>query len=435
MKHKFLDTKIPTLLGIFLIVIGLTLTTLLTGKETVFQTRAQVKNQPTDVRITNITNNSFTVSYKTSDPTNGSVNFGTSNSLGQAAYDQRDLPEKIQNLAIHSITVSGLSPATKNYFSIISGGETYLNNNQNFEVVTAPTISSSASNNTAIGKVILPDSTPPKEAIVYVTADNSQVLSSLVESNGSYKISLSNLLTSDLSQYYNLSENSIIKMLVLDKSLTSNIILYYSQINNIPLITLSKNYDFRYQEQENASSSVNFESFPSLQSTNSSKLYSPKITTPQKDQGFSSEKPLFKGTGVPNQKIQIIIHSNEQIQVNVSTDSNGNWSYTPTTPLSPGNHNITIIARDVSGILKTITQSFVVYAQDIPTPTITQTPTLILTLTPTPTPYDFLTSSVSATPSQKPLPPTGNESILAVGIIGIVIFLSGSLLFLLAKGK
>jgi len=46
MYHKFWNKEIPTMLGLGLIVIGLSVTTFLTGKQTFFQTGAQGNNLP-----------------------------------------------------------------------------------------------------------------------------------------------------------------------------------------------------------------------------------------------------------------------------------------------------------------------------------------------------------------------------------------------------
>ena len=59
MRLSFWNKKIPTILGMLIIVVGLSITTLLTGKTTLLETGAQGNNQPQDVRISNITNKSF----------------------------------------------------------------------------------------------------------------------------------------------------------------------------------------------------------------------------------------------------------------------------------------------------------------------------------------------------------------------------------------
>lgn len=447
MKKSFWDKRIPTLFGLFIITISIGITTILVNKETLLQTKATPTQQPQNVRITNVTDNSFSVSYITADKISGSLNYGKDKTLGQSALDEKDKQ-------IHSITVNSLTPLTKYYFTITSGQDTYLNNNQPFEINTAQAILALPTNNDKItGKIILPNGLPPKEGIIYITTDNSAVISQTLKLDGVYEIPLSLIRTGDLSSYYDFNSNSVIKILVYGDTLISNVFFSKNQENSIPTITLSKDYDFRTSEIPQASISADQINFPSFTSTSSAtQKKNPQILTPKKDQGFTDEQPLFKGTALPNQNVEIIIHSTEQIQTQITTDNNGNWSFRPSNPLSPGPHTITIVSKDASGILKNITQSFVVYASGTqvsqsatpsstltPTPTVkpalipTLTPTILPSLTITPIPTEILSPTPYSTYSGKILPPTGNPSIITIGIVGIIMSLIGSLLFLLAR--
>ena len=161
----------------------------------------------------------------------------------------------------------------------------------------------------------------------------------------------------------------------------------------------------------------------------------PQILTPKKEQVFNDQKPQFQGTSLPNETVEIIIHSDENIQTQVIADGNGNWTYSPPANLSPGVHTITIKTRDSSGILTTIMQSFTVFAADSQvsesaTPSATPTQMIMPTLTPTPTP----TSIASSIPieSKGGLPPTGSSSVLLI-IGGIVAAVTGLTLFFLTR--
>jgi len=76
MKKNFWDRRIPTLFGILLITIGVGITTFLVNQGVLFKSNASLTNQPQNVRITNITGNSFTVSYQTESKVIGSLNYG-----------------------------------------------------------------------------------------------------------------------------------------------------------------------------------------------------------------------------------------------------------------------------------------------------------------------------------------------------------------------
>jgi hypothetical protein len=460
MKKKFWDKRIPTLFGILLITLGVGVTTFLVNQGVLFKSNASATDQPQNVRITNITDSSFTVSYQTESKVMGSLNYGEDQKLGQPALDDRD--QQTGNLTsynIHNITVRNLSPQKKYFFSIASGQETYINNGQAFEVDTGPKLSESPPSQDPIsGKLLLPDGNPPKEAIAYITADNSQVISTLIKSDGSYILPLNSLRTNDLTAYYSFPSNGNVKMLIFGDSLTSNILISLNQTRPIPIIVLSKDYDFREGQSPIATVAGSLVNFPSFTSTSSAST--PQILTPKNGQELTDQQPIFKGTSAPGQDVKITIHSDQAVQTTVKADQNGNWDYRPSSNLSPGTHIITVQAKDNSGILKTITQSFTVYAAgqqinpppsgsptpivsisptNIPSPTVAVTliPTIIATASVTIVPSITLTQTKGGfviSPTQKPPPPTGNPSVMTAGIVGAVVAIIGGLLFLLTRG-
>lgn len=81
-----------------------------------------------------------------------------------------------------------------------------------------------------------------------------------------------------------------------------------------------------------------------------------EILTPTAQSPSQSQTPTIKGTAAPGSKVTLTIYS-EPITVVVTTDANGNWVYTPQTPLAPGPHTIVVTAGDGGD---TTTQSFVV---------------------------------------------------------------------------
>ena len=463
MKKQFWNKRIPTLVGILLITIGVGVTTFLVNQGVLLRSNASVTEQPQNVRITNVTDNSFSVSYETDIQVIGSINYGKDSKLGQQALDDRDQQTgSLNSHKIHNITARNLDPQTKYFFSITSGQNNYTNGEQLFEITTGTSLSGSPpQQNPMGGKITVIDGTAPKEAIIYITADNSQVISTLAKDDGTYILPLNSLRTSDLASYYTFPSNATIKMLILGDSLTSNVSLSINQINPIPTVILSKDYDFRQDQSSSQAIPQTLSSFPSFSSTSSAS----QILVLKKDQEFTDQKPVFRGTAAPSENVVITIHSDQSIQTTVKTDSQGNWSYRPTNNLAPGNHTITVQTKNSSGILQTITQSFIVYAtgeqvlpaviSGTPTPTPTPTttpvsaqkisPTLTLTLTPTPT--LIITSVITTTPTlmqtqtkggitvvptTTPLPPTGNPSIITAGIIGAAITTVGSLLLFLA---
>lgn len=452
MKKTFWEKRIPTLLGILMIVIGIGATSFLVKSGLNLMGKAAPAETPENIRITNISDSSFTVSYITADRVLGTVSYGTDKALGTSITDDRDQQSgNLNTYNLHYITIRNLKPSTKYFFTITSGKITFLNNDEAFEVTTGPVIEEEPSlQKPVVGKMISTDATIPKEAIICLTITDGQTISTLMKPDGSYILPLNSIRSQDLNSYFLFDQDPVLKMLIVGMPEQSMITLGLKQANPVPIITLSKNYDFTIDNSPVAtiSGAIGFPSF----SASPSASKNPQILTPKRDEQFLDQKPLFKGTAPPGTDVQITIHSSNDLQANVKADSKGNWSYRPQTPLSPGEHTLSITSRDQFGILKTITQSFTVFAQGTQveqsatpsaTPTLTIAPTQVASVSP------FLTPTLTATPTQTPtitplitLPPKGgsisapgNSSLITAGLTILGTTAIGIILFLITRGS
>lgn len=462
MNNTIWNKRIPTLFGLLIILFGIAVTTYLVRTGVIVIGRATPSNIPYDIRITNIQDTSFTVSYITSQKASGTLSFGKDNALGNIFLDDRDNDTgNVNSYTVHHITVKNLEPQTKYYFSIVSDQKTFTNNGSPFEVTTAPALSKQPSAVAPMaGKIVLTDGEVPKEGIVYVTAPSAQTLSILLKNDGSYILPLNSMRTFDLSSYFTFDDETPLQILAVSDSLKSEVNVLADSTDPVPKITLSKNYDFTVSIEPSASVSSQLK-FPKLSATGSA-VKEPNITSPKKDEKFIDDQPLFKGVADPSSDVTVTIESSEKIQAKIQTDKNGNWSFRPDKPLASGEHTITIQARDKFGILKTIKQSFVVFAQGsqvqesatpsatptvkvspTPTPTTvpgaTTTPTPTPTLTPTPTPISIPTITptptiiAKITPMVTP-PAVGDSALFLTGIAALITTSIGVLLFFISRG-
>lgn len=418
MKKNIWNIKIPTLLGLILITVGIGITSFLVQRGVILTGFAGPSNKPQNIRMSNITDSSFTVSYTTQDSVLGSVNYGKTEVLGQTAIDERDKNnQSVSPKKLHSIKITSLEPQSTYFFNVSSGQDTYLNNESLFRVTTGPVLKRQKDKNTISGKILLPDGTAPSEAIIYMSAEGSQLVSILADKNGSYSIPTSSIRSSDLGSYIKDSNLQASKLLILGHGLVSNVALSPKE-PSMPTIILSKNYDFTVDKEpipQVATPSAQVAGFPSFTAEEITSPTEPKILTPQKDQELIDNRPSFQGTALPNEEVEIVINSDEEIKQTILSDANGRWRFRPETPLSPGDHTITIKTKDKSGIIKAITQTFTVYAagtqvSQSATPSATAAPTPIPSSSPTPTPSPvpagaaspILTPSPAATPTPTP---------------------------------
>ena len=445
MKRTIWSKRIPTLLGILLIAIGIGITSYLVQSGVILTSKAGPTDTAQNIRISNVTDKSFTVSFTTEALVIGSINFGKDKNLGQTALDDRD-QGVLKEHKIHYVSVKNLDSSTNYYFSITSGSKEFLQKDEPFIIKTAPVSpESSASVKTIKGKVVLPNGDSPAEAIAYLNSDNSQTLSTLVKEDGSYSIVENYLRTQDLSSYFTFSDETVFRLLVLgEDSLTSNVRFGNFESEELPSITLGSDYDFTQSNLSTASPSAST-GFSSLTAQESTAGNIPKINIPKNNQTFTDSQPKFSGTALPNSTVEITIHSDDNIKAQAVTDASGNWSFRPTTPLSPGEHTITIITRDASGILRTIAQSFTVFAsgtQVNESATPSATPVVAQTPSPTPVPTVIPTTPISPTvppiatitPILSPPVPPGNSSALLIGLFGIGLSVIGFSIFLLSRG-
>lgn len=202
------------ILLIILLIVGLMIGLYLLNQQTHLFSKAGGSDVPKQVQISNISDNSFTVSWTTLLSVPGFVTFGKDESLGQAALDDRDKSSKNTHFT-HHVTLKNLTPNTTYYFKIGSGANVYDKQGKPFTQTTAPTTSDTPPlAEPLFGKVIKGDSKPPAEALVYLQAEKNTLLSGYTQANGNFLITLNNGRTADLSKYLTIADTTDINVLV-----------------------------------------------------------------------------------------------------------------------------------------------------------------------------------------------------------------------------
>ncbi len=468
-----LKKRIPTLLGIFLLLVGITAGVYLVelGPQSL-TTRAGPEFTPSEVIFTNITDHSFTVSWFTEASALGFVRYGTrASSLDLSALDDRNKGEGgEQGYVTHHATLENLSPETTYFFEIVSGtGSTsFINNGQPYSATTAPSLSPSGSAaDAAYGAVYYSDLTPAEDALVYVFLEGGSPLSSLVTSTGTWSVPLSSMRTTDLNTFLSFDSQKTTVTISAVGPDGSRATVNTTTANDAPVddIVFGTASDLASQSQEGTESAkasqfslTPFSETPMTQ-TNVS------VKEPSEGEAVNTQQPEFRGAGPEGSTITIILESEEPIQATVRVSADGLWSWAPSVSLEPGDHQLTIRWLDENGITRSLTRHFIVYAQgesDLPafeaTPSATATPTpvelaaasptsvpttrptatptarptLRLTTTPTPslspTPTLHLTPAPYATEPALPEPGSGMFSLILV-IFGIFLTASGAFLF------
>lgn len=437
MREKFLNKKIPTLIGLLIITLGIFGTSFLVQNLRPLITRATVDGTPNEIKVSNISSDSFTVSWETQDNTSGSTLYWVEGEEQTAILDDRDQSSAAGLYRTHYMSIKSLKPGTRYFFAIISGETTFDNNGVPYEVTTANLLTGPDRELKAGGAVVLDYGSPSKDSVVFLQTSSSQLLSTTVSQDGKWDIENA-IRTADLKSYYEVTPQEILNVLITDGGKSSTIaVLLQAAGNEIPTITLGQDYDFTAQDSEaspSAKAASLFKNIPPLDETTDR----PTVITPKDGEKFVDSKPRFSGTAAKNSTVKIKIESPNLQEATIKADSNGNWSYRPTQPLSPGEHTITVGLQEASGVQRILTRKFQVFAAgtqiDEPatpsaTPTVKPSPTP--TATPTATPTVTSTEPPIPTKAPGPIPVTGESlPLIMLGAIGVITFLAGlALLF------
>jgi len=409
---QLLAKRIPTILGLFFLGAGLVAGIFVLGNGTGgFFPKASPETTPKHVKITNVGDSTFTVSFVTDTAVPGYIKYGTSaNQLDLRVGDDRDqLSGSVGEFTTHHITARNLSSSTTYYFEIGTGTAfMYKDNDTPYSVITASKIGGAPEAFTAYGTVVTKASTPAKDSIVYLTANNSAPLSTLVKSSGSWALTLSTARTEDLGSYATIDDSSSLNIFVQgkDDTQTSTVMVTAKDAQPVATITLGQNGE----SLGNKNSSLG-DSKSAATSSNTTPTPKPSPSpTPTADVIFynpakegekiNTVQPEIRGKAPPETEIEVTVESDPIYSDVIETDAQGNWKFTPPGNLAPGEHTITVTYTDDSGIKQSVKRTFTILAEGSSNlPAIIATPSATPKVTPKPSPSIKPTATPKATGS------------------------------------
>lgn len=441
-----------------ILILGLVAGVFLVRNQTIFRLGATAELAPKDVRFSNLKDNSLTISWTTDKETSGFVKWGKD----KTNLDKTTLDEIKTQSFTHAVTLNSLDPETQYFLRISSGGEDFDNNGLPWEVTTATKLELPTTNALISGQVLTSTGESTKNALVYVTVSGGNTLSTLTSEGGTWVIPISLSRTSNLSNYLSINNQSSLIEISVNAGLgkTSSAQIYPQSAHPVPPIILGQVHDFKNldpsQEGEipEAELSAPEEKSPTsgfnVEEKTATTSGSVTLESISKDNEIiTSTKPEFFGEAPAGTNLTITVES-DPVTDTVTTPKTGEWKWSPPSDLTPGVHKITISWRDLNGILRTLTRTFIVEAaegpafESTPSASLTPTPTASATATPrsstspTPTASGGATPTIvaSSTPTAAPTPVSGSLTpTLALSIMGIGVVLFAFLLWQEAKIK
>lgn len=433
-----LGKKIPTLIALLLL-IGVVFGILWWQRSKIMPDNADIT--PIEVKITNVSDTKFSVSWKTNTATIGSLEYGSvGEKLGQIAEDDR---EASHTGYTHHVTLGELQPSTQYAFRILSGPSKrrYDNNGSVYTTSTGPTIASVPAARSLYGDLI----GAKLDEIVYVSLPGAFPASVTTKNSGAYNVPISTIRSNDLSTYVTYDPSAtIISLLVVDGKKDTQITATTSQITPLPTITLGTNADFRGNvEQEPQVAQLETQPEPTPQTPQAPQIFNVEplsdasinavsskdytITNPGiEGEVLSTTKPEFRGTGVANAAISIAISGQKAVSDTTRVASDGTWKWSPVIALSLGKQKITVTYTDESSKTKMIERGF-----SVSTATVTSEPAFVASSS------GNATNSAGTAASPRAAMPATDSGVPVTGVItptlltagmGFVIMIIGALL-------
>lgn len=421
------ELRLPTILGVLVAFSGLLAGLVLVRTTIGRSTQASAEETPSDVRITNITDTAFTVSWVTARDTSGFVQYGPAGTEPDLVVsDERDLRNgSVGNYFTHYVNVQGLTAATEYEFKLGSGRGTFgQNGDTTYKIKTGPAIANAPAADVAYGQVNTASGEPADGALLYVELTGAAKLSALVKTSGSWVIPLSTARTADLSSYLEYDhETTVLELTALDGQGGTSVVTAVTRDDSpLTTIVLGTNASLaNITPTESPAATPSGQPADDGGSKFSGEAGETVVLLAPKFGEESVARPEIVGKAPANTQITIEVNSETQITTTVTSDADGNFSFVVPADLEPGEHTVTITAI-VDGVVKKITRSFVVLAAEpngeleltaspsaspttaaaSPTPTRTSSPTPTSAVTTTITPA--ATIRPTSTPTNTPMP-------------------------------
>jgi len=421
--------KVPTIIGVVFLTLGVAIGVFLIQSQQSFRLGASPGSTPKNVRITNISDSSFTVSWITDKKTVGYLKWDTDTNKLDNTSAQKD--SVLSNT--HSITLNGLEPSSEYFFNIFSDDTQYNNNNLSWNANTGPTMGSTKSINIS-GNVLTASGSPANDSLVYISLANAVPVSTTTSSEGNWFVNISNARTSDLASFVDIdSENTLLEISVQALSGSATAQIYPRAANPVPPIILGQTHDFRDAVSSDDLTSPDASlDLPADEDSNESGF---DLTDDNEKKGTNivtlenvdsnevifTTTPEFFGEGPVGAKLSITIES-DPVTETVTVNSLGNWKWSPPEGLEEGEHNVTIAWTDENGFLRKLTKKFIVQAAEGPSfeSTPSATPSVAQTPTPTLGPSITPTSTPTPIPTDAPIPESGTPTpTLLLAFMGI----------------
>lgn len=389
--------RIPTIIGILLVISVIAIIAFFEWFDRK-PTSASGSTIPINIQLTNISDTSFSVVWITESPTTGMMSITSPKLTPKIYVDDRDANKKLIPYTTHMVTIRSLTPSTQYSFQLLSNGKTFTNNGSPYTISTAPTISGATSGlEPAYGTINDVGGLPVAGAIILMTIEQGQLLSTVTSPSGSWLLSLGLARTASLAKYLDGTNRLMETIRVLWGDQEATAITDTLNDAPVPTMIMGKTYDFRKQQAIKLPDAPNVLGDSTITKPSTASIIG--LTAPTQNASLTTTLPLITGTGISGKKVSVVLGITNPVSGTTTVGTDGIWRFTPPAALPPGRQSVTVTTIDERGKPVAFTHSF----------TILKSGTQVLgdatpsaTLTPTITPEATASATPSATPTPTP---------------------------------
>lgn len=171
-----------------------------------------------NIQVTNVTENSFTVVWESLKKETGYVTYGATLDLAEAANDDRDGLTERGSYYMHHVSVTDLIPETMYYYEIHSGDIPYDDNGDPYEITTPSTEDSPPAYDSLLGEVTGSGKSDAVIVAIVQTEDGeSSAVSTVADNSGNWTLSIGSVRNDDYDGYFNYGSDDTVVITGLTK--------------------------------------------------------------------------------------------------------------------------------------------------------------------------------------------------------------------------
>lgn len=434
-RADIFNKRIPTILGVIILIGGLVSGILLVGKPQSLLTKAGPTSVPKNVKISNKGGESITVSWTTDVPVTGLLKYSDNPSnLSLPGADIRDQASGEAGVfTTHYVVLTNLGVNKTYYFEILAGSISYDDSTKPYQARTGMG-TGMGEEDVVSGKIITAAGQGIEGAIVYIEIDGGETMSSLTKNGGMWQLNLGAVKNNKGQTFVYDKQNQQVSLFVQGGALGTATALTNtandSPVKNIVIGTNVNLVESVVPINGVVNDLTDGGGFGDL--ADSEEILNPVID----GEKIATSSPEFMGKLPAGTSIKVTVNSQVEQSASVTADEDGVWTWTPPMDLEPGEHTVSIEYEDENGILQMIARSFIVLAaEDVGgTPaftatgsaTPTTTPTVSPSTTPSATPTVVEASGSSMPSTESGVPEAGVlTSTYWLLIVGLGLFLTG----------